>query len=163
VSPIRFKGKHWMSVCMAVISAGVVLNAIKWPFKTALFPAVIGISVFLMSITELVLSLFEKEGSAKHSAMDFKLSEDVDKATASRRTILIFSWILIFFVLILLFSFTIGVPLYVLVYLKIQGKEKWLIAIFMTIGSWIFFWGLFVWLLDTPMPQGWIMSILGIG
>ena len=57
--------------------------------------------------------------------MDFKLSEDVDKATAARRTLLTFGWIFGFFILILFFGFTIAIPLFVFLYLKIQGKEKW--------------------------------------
>ena len=160
MSRIRYSGRHVMSFCLAAISVGVVITALKWPFKTALFPVIIGASVFFLSLAELLMSLFEKEGAAKQSAMDFKLSEDVDKAVAVRRTGLTFGWIFAFFILILFFGFNIAVPLFVLLYLKIQGRERWPISIILTVGSWFFFWGLFVWLLDTPMPDGWIVAIL---
>ncbi len=98
--------------------------------------------------------------------MDFKLSEEVDPAVARRRTWTAFGWIIGFFFLIVLFGFNIGIPLFVFLYIKWHGGEKWLISILMTVGSWIFFWGLFIWLLDTPMPEGWVfrwLYALGIG
>jgi hypothetical protein len=166
VSRIRFSGQHLMNLCMSTISAVVVIMALRWPFKTALFPVVIGSCVFMMSFAELWLSLFEKEGAKKHSAMDFKMSEDVEASVALRRTLISFAWILGFFLLILLLGFTIAIPLYVFLYVKIQGNEKWLLSILMAAFSWFFFWGLFIWLLDTPMMEGWFFRILraiGIG
>jgi len=152
---------------MLVISAGVAITALKWPLKTSLFPLVISISVFLMTSIEFLLSLFGKEEVAKKgAAVDFKFSEDTDKRVAFRRTLTIFSWIVGFFFLIVIFGFSIGVALFVFLYLKIQGKEKWGMSIIMTFASWFFFWGLFIWLLNTPMMEGWVfewLRAIGIG
>jgi hypothetical protein len=152
---------------MIVISAWVGSTALKWPLKTALFPLVISISLFLMTTAELLLSLFGKEEVAKKGvAIDFKFSEDIDKKVVLRRTITIFSWVVGFFFLINLFGFPIAVALFVFLYLKIKGREKWGISIIMTFASWFFFWGLFIWLLNTPMMEGWIFEWLravGIG
>jgi len=170
VSRIKFSGQYVMTLCLAVISIGVVVSALRWPFKTALFPVLIGGCAFLFSLAELSMSLYETTGGRtkkkRQEAMDFKLSEDIDPAVAKRRTWTAFGWIIGFFFLIVLFGFKIGIPLYVFLYIKVQGKEKWLIAILMTVGSWFFFWGLFIWLLDTPMPEGWVFRALhaiGIG
>ncbi len=146
---------------MIVVSAWVAITALKWPLKTALFPLVISIAVFLMTTAELFLNLFGKEeGSKKGVAIDFKFSEDTDKKVALRRTLTIFSWIVGFFFLINIFGFSMAVPLFVFLYVKIQGREKWVVSIIMTLGSWFFFWGLFIWLLDTPMMEGWIFQWL---
>jgi hypothetical protein len=146
---------------MIMISAWVIISAIKWPLKTALFPLVISISVFLMTTAELLLSLFGKEeGAKKGAAIDFKFSEDTDKTVVLRRTLTIFSWIVGFFFLINIFGFSIAVALFVFLYMKIKGRERWGISIIMTFGSWFFFWGLFIWLLDTPMMEGWIFQWL---
>jgi len=156
-----------MSLSMTVISAWVAITALRWPLKTALFPLVISIAVFLMTSVELLLSLFGKEEVAKKgAAVDFSFSEVVDKKVTFRRTLTIFSWIIGFFFMIVFFGFSIGVALFVFLYLKIQGKEKWGISIIMTLGSWFFFWGLFIWLLNTPMMEGWIfewLRAIGIG
>lgn len=156
-----------MNLSMLVISAGVAITALKWPLKTALFPLVISISVFLMTAAELLLSLFGKEEVAKKgAAIDFSFSEVVDKKVTFRRTLTIFSWIVGFFFLIVFFGFSIGVVLFVFLYMKIHGREKWGISIIMTLGSWLFFWGLFIWLLNTPMMEGWVfqwLTAIGIG
>jgi hypothetical protein len=170
VSRTKFSGQHVMTLCFALISIGVIVQSLRWPFKTALFPVIIGSCALILSIVEFSMSLYETTGGRtkkkKQDAMDFKLSEEIDPAVARSRTRTAFGWIVGFFFLIVLFGFNIGIPLYVLLYLKLQGREKWLISILMTVGSWIFFWGLFIWLLDTPMPEGWVfrgLRAIGIG
>jgi ABC-type sugar transport system permease subunit len=170
VSRIKFSGQHVMTLCLAVISIGVIVSALRWPFKTALFPVIIGSCALLFSLAEFSMSVYETTGGRtkkkKQEAMDFKFSEDIDPAVAKRRTWTAFGWIIGFFFLIVLFGFIIGIPLYVFLYIKFHGRESWLVSILMTVGSWFFFWGLFIWLLDTPMPEGLVFRALraiGIG
>lgn len=159
--------RNFMNLGMVLIAAGVIATAIKWPFKTALFPIVIGVSVFLMAGAELFLTLKEKGGKAsKHGTLDFQLSEGMDAAVALRRTWVAFGWIVGFFLLILFVGFSIAVPLFVFSYMKIYGKEKWVVSILMGGLSWLFFYGLFIKLLNTPMMEGWIfrwLRVVGIG
>lgn len=164
---ISFSGSHMMSFCLIVVASGVAITSLKWPFKTALFPLTIALIVLLMTIAELLMSLFLKEKSSpKGAQVDFKFSEGIDKKVALRRTVGAFSWIIGFFVLIVLFSFSIAVPLYVFLYIKLYGKERWRISLIMGASAWVFFYGLFVYLLDTPMMEGWVFQWLrsvGIG
>ncbi len=98
------------------------------------------------------------EGGKKQAAVDFQLSEDIDPAVATRRTLLAFGWVLGFFVLILLVGFTLSVPLLVFLFLKVQAREKWGITLFLTASSLVFFFGLFVWMLNIPFAEGWIIE-----
>ncbi len=163
MSPIKFKGQHWMSLAMVAVSAWVIFSALRWPFKAALFPAIIGFSVFGMSLTELFMSLRQKEKTKKRHAIDFSLSEDVDPAVAMRRTFMAFAWIIAFFALVVLFSFNLAIVLFVFLFVKIQGREKWWTAATMTAAAWGFFWALFIKLLETPMPDGLVWRALGMG
>lgn len=170
MSRTKFSGQHAMTLCLALISIGVIVSALRWPFKTALFPVIIGGCALILALAELSMSVYETTGGRtkkkKQEAMDFKFSEDVDPAVAKRRTWTAFGWIIGFFILIVLLGFVIGIPLYVFLYIKFHGRESWLVSILMTVGAWIFFWGLFIWLLDTPMPEGWVFRALraiGIG
>ncbi len=162
-----FSGPNVMSSCLIVVAAGVAITSLKWPFKTALFPLVISLCVLILAVSELLLNLFGKEKIDKKMVqVDFKLSEDVEEEVAFRRTLGAFAWIVGFFVLILLLGFSIAVALFVFVYVKFQGKERWALSILMAGSSWFFFWGLFIWLLDTPLYDGWIIRVLrsvGIG
>ena len=159
MNPIRFSGKNLMNIFMMVIAGGAVMTAIKWPLKTALFPMIIGIPVFFLAFAELLMNLFErKEGRAKQSTYDFKLSEGIDQTIAARRTLLIFTWIVGYFMLTLFLGIPIGTPLFVLLYLKLQGKEKWGISIVMTASVLIFFYGVFIRVLHIPFQEGWVMQ-----
>jgi len=148
-----------MDLCLIAIAVTVIITALKWPLKTALFPVVIGIPVILMTMADLLLNLSGREKRVeKQAAVDFKLSEDIDQTLATRRTLLAFAWIIGFFLMILFFGFHLAIPLYVLLYLKLQGRERWRISLPLMISAWVFFYGLFVWLLATPFQEGWIFK-----
>jgi hypothetical protein len=88
-----------------------------------------------------------------------------DKALEKKRTINICLWIFGFFFMVLLIGFPIAVPLFVFLYMKLQGKEKWGVSLLMTLVAWGSFYGLFVKFCDIPFMEGWIqqgLKALGI-
>ncbi|OGP54239.1 MAG: hypothetical protein A2162_08860 [Deltaproteobacteria bacterium RBG_13_52_11b] len=162
---MRYNAKHLMNLCLMAVGVGVVITATKWPFKTAFFPMIVGVFLFFGATADLLLNLFGSEKvTKKQGAVDFQLSEDIDPALATRRTLLAFAWVLGFFLLILFFGFTIAVPLLVFLFLKVQARERWGISLLLTGSSLVFFFGLFVWLLNIPFSEGWIVEGLkGLG
>ena len=156
----RYSGKVVMFFCLVVIAIWVVISALKWPMKTAIFPIIIGSVVFLLAVTELCFTLFEKKGTEKTETMDFQLSKDIDQALANRRTLSIFAWIIGFFFLILLLGVPIALPLFMFLYLKLSGKEGWRISIGLTAVVWVCFYFLFIWFLRTQFLSGWIQQWL---
>jgi hypothetical protein len=133
----------------------------QWPFKTALFPTMVSLFIFFGAMAEFLLNFFEgkdKDMVTKQDSVDFQLSEDIDRALATRRTLLGFGWIIGFFLLILLFGFLIAVPLMVFLFLKVQAKERWGISLLLTGLALVFFYGLFIWLLNIPFPYGWVLD-----
>src|SRR4030043_1850296 len=120
------KGKVWMDLGWVVITAWIVITALKWPLKTALFPVVIGIPVFFMALLEFCLNLFGKgENDKEVVGIDFKLSEGVDPALVNRRTYAIFLWIVGFFFMILHFGFPAALPIFFILFWKLYAKEGW--------------------------------------
>lgn len=164
---MRYSSKTFISLSLMVIASAVAITALEWPFRSALFPLIVGISVFVMAIAETVLGLFdEREGAGKAGALTTTLSEDVDPKTAFWRTLNIFAWTFGFFLMIFFFGFPIAVPLLVFLYLKCQGKEGWGITLMLTGATIVFFYGLFIWFLETTFPEGWIfrgLRMIGIG
>lgn len=162
---MKLSGKAWMSLAIMLASVGIVISALGWPFKTALFPMVVGIPLFILSTIQFLKSAFFAKGHSKEATVDFKLSEMEDKALEKRRTVNISLWIFGFFFLVLLIGFPIAVPLFVFLYMKLQGKEKWRTAIIYTFVAWASFYGLFVKFCDLPFMKGWIqqgLTALGI-
>jgi len=155
-----------MSLGLVLCSAYIIITAMKWPFKTALFPIAIGIPVFFMALAVFFMDLLGKEkASGSSQAMDFKLSQSEDESLANKRTIEIFAWILGFFFLILLIGFPLSIPLFFVAFLRFKGRESWRLTLILSAIAWGFFYGLFIWLLDIPFMQGWVqrgLELIGI-
>jgi hypothetical protein len=147
------KGRLVMSLCITLVGAGVVVQALQWPFKAALFPLIVGVPVFLLALVDVLLTALEK-GGTEHATVDFTFSGHEDKMLVRKRTLSIFSWILGFFFLVILVGFPIAVPLFVFCYLKIEGREGWLVTLAATFITWVCFYGLFVWFLNVPFMEG---------
>jgi hypothetical protein len=77
-----------------------------------------------------------------------------------QRTISIILWIVGCFVAIWLLGFPYAVPLVILLYLKLAGREKWMTTALVTFCAWIVFWGLFEKLLNVPFPEGLLISLI---
>jgi len=153
-----------MSLGLMIASAYAVIAAMKWPMKTALFPITVGIPVFFMALAVFVREQVGKRTetcSNGDSAMDFKLSHSENQELANKRTLNIVLWIMGFFVLILLVGFPLSVPIYFIAFLRFRCRESWRLTIVLSAIAWGFFYGLFVWLLNTPFMDGWIFRGLG--
>jgi hypothetical protein len=154
---VRKNASLALSVMVMIVSAYGVIAAAAWPWKAALFPLVIGIPLFCLAAVEALWGLFGS-AAAEGEAREFRLS--IGEETA-RRTAVAVGWILAFFAAIVLLGFPIAVPLFVLLYLKLQGREGWLLSVVMTLAVWGVFYGLFDQLLHLPFPAGWLLSWLG--
>lgn len=164
----RLGGSGVMSLIVAFVCIAAILMARDWPFEAALFPVGIGLAVLILDLAALILILTGKgKKSGIQVASDFSLTTDENgEAKTTRRTLVAFAWIVGFFLIILLFGFKLAPLIFVFFYSKFQGREKWGISIALACVSWVFFWGLFIWLLDTSMEEGLIFRALhaiGIG
>ena len=146
-----------LSVVVMIAAGYGVIAATAWPWKAALFPLVIGVPLFCLAAAEALWTLF---GSAAPEAqvMDFQLA--IGNETA-RRTAVAIGWMLGLFAAIVLLGFPIAVPLFMVLYLKVQGREGWTLTIAMTLAVWAVFYGLFVYLLHLPFPGGWVFDWFG--
>jgi hypothetical protein len=147
-----------LSVLIMLASGYGIFAASAWPWKAALFPLVIGIPLFCLAAAEALWSLFGAAPAEAGVAKDFKLSTGTGSA---RRTAVAAGWILGFFAAIVVLGFPIAVPLFVFLYLRLQGREPWLVCILMTGAIWGVFYGLFDALLHLPFPAGWLFTWLG--
>lgn len=153
---------HFFVALLATAAAGYALYAsLDWPLRTALFPRVIGVPLLLLALTEMILSALGVEKQREGHAVDFELATDVDPAVAQKRTLGVVGWSVGFLAMIVLIGFPFAVPLFVFLYLKLVGKEGWVLTLLLTALSWLFMEGLFDRLLHIPFPEGWIFSALG--
>jgi hypothetical protein len=147
-----------LSIAVMLASGYAVFAATAWPWKAALFPLVTGIPLFCLAATELLWAFFGREEI--RDANEITLSTDT---RAQRRVALVAAWMLAFFAAIALLGFPIAVPLFVFLYLKLQGGEGWTMSIVLTVAAFAVFYGLFDALLHLPFPAGWLWGWLGTG
>jgi hypothetical protein len=146
-----------LSVAVMIVSGYAVFAATAWPWKAALFPLVIGIPLFCLATTEFLWTLLGAPPQA--AANEVELSTD---AVARRRVLQVAGWMLAFFAAIALLGFPIAVPLFVFLYLRLQGGEGWIMSIVITVATSAVFYGLFDALLHLPFPSGWLLDWLGL-
>ncbi|HET9548777.1 MAG TPA: tripartite tricarboxylate transporter TctB family protein [Candidatus Binatia bacterium] len=151
------------SICAFIFFCVFVYMAQDWRMQARLYPWAIGIPMLVLAIVQVILDL--KGVTAKQSAdatpMDFQFTKDVDATTARKRAITMFAWLVGFFFAIWLLGFPIAIALMMFTYLKFQGGESWVLSITLTIIAWLFFYSLFVRLLNLPFPDGLLMTWLG--
>lgn len=147
-----------LSLLIMIMSGYGVIAATAWPLKAALFPLAIGIPLFCLAAAEALWTLFGSPSKEPEEARDFQLTLGTG---AARRTLVAIGWILAFFAAIVLLGFPIAIPLFVFLYLKLQGRESWVLSLVMTLAVWGVFYGLFDLLLHLPFPAGWLFTWLG--
>jgi len=141
-------------VLIMLVSGYGIIAASAWPWKAKLFPLAIGIPLFCLAAAEALWTLFGPEATGAEPR-EFQLA--IGKETL-RRTAVAIGWMLGFFAAIVLLGFPIAVPLFMVLYLKLQGRERWLLTIVMTLAVWGVFYVLFDYLLHLPFPTGWLVA-----
>jgi putative tricarboxylic transport membrane protein len=149
----------------ALFSAVVVLVLIlalwqsrNFGFRAGLFPWAIGIPTLLLALLQLGKDITGRK-KGRSTAGEGLGKINVPPEVATRRTVLILGWIVGFFVLIWLLGFTYAVPLTILLYLKLAGREKWPITAVVTFVTWLFFYALFERTLNVPFPEGLLFTL----
>jgi Tripartite tricarboxylate transporter TctB family len=147
-----------LSVGVMMLAGYGIFAATGWPWKAALFPLAIGIPLFCLAAVEALWTLFGRAETAKNE-MEVALTTEPG---AQRRVLVAVAWMLGFFAAVVLLGFPLAVPLFLLLYLKLQGGEGWLLSIGITLAVTAVFYGLFDELLHLPFPAGWLFSWLGL-
>lgn len=164
---MKIRPQAIFSFCALVFFIVWVYLAQEWRLQARLYPWAIGFPMVVLAVVQVILDLRgykakETTEGAPPVPMDFQFTKEIDAATARKRALLMFAWLLGFFFLIWLFGFTIGIPVMVFSYLKFQSKESWTLSIILTAIAFVFFWMLFVKLLTLPFPEGKIFAWLGL-
>lgn len=151
------------SLCTLIFFCVFVYQAQEWRMQARLYPWAIGIPMIILAIIQVIFDLKGIESKADDSAapVDFQMSKNIEPEVAFKRTVNIFSWFIGFFLSCWLVGFTITIPAVVFSYMYFQGKEKLALAATLTVVAFIFFYMLFVRLLNLPFPDGAIQTYFG--
>lgn len=122
--------------------------------RAALFPMIIGIPTLALALLAFGQEAFATLRHGASQADPSEITSPLEPALIRRRTVSIIGWTVGFFLAIWLLGFNIAVPVATFLYLKVAGRERWPITILLTLLAWLFFYGLFDYLLHLPFPEG---------
>jgi len=131
----------------------------SWPYIAKLMPVyVAAIPGLILVIAQLAGDAFGKAAVAQVSDgsvdMDEVYNVKLESKVEVRRTLLFFGWFIGGALGIWLLGIVIALPVLVLLYTLIEGKESWTTSLVMTACTYLLIWGLFEYMLETRWPSG---------
>ena len=160
---MRIATARLVDVAVIGFFAIFVYEARGWRLEARLYPWVVGIAMLGLAVVHLILGSREGGGgpSPGSAGVGTRHAPGMDGGDARRRAFGVFAWSVGLLAAIWLVGFGIAVPLFVLLYLKIQAGEGWRLALVLAGVAGLAFWGLFDRLLHLPLPDGQLFSWLG--
>jgi hypothetical protein len=114
-------------------SCWLLFIAWGWPWETKLFPLIICFSIVGLCLIQLTIDLIKMKNPTseedKSGVADLPVEEDISRETLLRRGTIAWAWFIGFIFSIALIGFVLSIPLFVLTYMLIQGREKLWVAI----------------------------------
>ncbi|HEX2226083.1 MAG TPA: tripartite tricarboxylate transporter TctB family protein [Candidatus Binatia bacterium] len=152
-----------MTTSFTLFLVAIFLGAIwwgwQWPYIAKLMPVfVAAVPGFVLGVIQLFREATGAEGRAAKKAegvqMDDTHKTALDQKTEIRRTLIFFAWFIGGAIGIWLLGIVITLPLLVFLYMIIEGREKLVSALVMTVCTYGLIWGLFEYTLEMRWPSG---------
>lgn len=136
-----------------------VVYARDWPDAARLFPWTIGIPMLGFVSVQILLDITGNFGRTKGdddnwTGLDLPVDKDIPLSVVLQRAGVVFAWIVGLLGAIFLFGFIVVIPLFAALYLLVQGKERWPVALLGFVLAAGLEIGLFHKVLHLPWPEG---------
>ena len=141
-----------VTLCMLFMGFKYGGNAKVLPIISSIF------SVFMIGL--LVFMAFSSRLSAWYQKMEAAtiLTKVVLSASEKKRELSVAIWFTGCTILIYLFGFTIGIPVFLFLFLKIWAKESWLLSVVLPLVVAIVVYVSFISILSVPLHEGILFS-----
>ncbi|MBI3064009.1 MAG: tripartite tricarboxylate transporter TctB family protein, partial [Deltaproteobacteria bacterium] len=114
----------------------------------------IGLPALLLAIYIFIQESLRSTQKVKLEEFSPQQQPEIDPILARQRALSICGWIVGFFLAIWLLGFTAASAVATFLYLKFSARERWPVAVGLTLAAWLFFYGLFDYGLNMPFPTG---------
>ena len=156
------KGERIFTLVLLLILISMLAVTYNWPLSARLIPLVGGIPTTLLVIYLFIRGIIKAKPGGDEQRQPRPGIVDVWEDTQPveiviRRGLPVALGILGLVLTAWLFGFTIAIPLFTFLYLKIVGRERWwlALAVAICIGIFVYF------LLDRTLRIGWPHSLIG--
>ncbi len=156
---IRFQPEAILTLLFLAVFLTAIALGWKWYYIAKLMPVyIVAIPGSLLAIAQLYRNLtgsrVREETGSQGVEMDEVFNTSLDRRTEITRTVVFFGWFAGGAVAIWFLGIVIGLPLLVLLYALVEGREKWRVSLLMSAGTYLLLWGLFEHLLEMKWPAG---------
>jgi TctA family transporter len=152
---------------LLIIFAIMVGDSLMWNYKAAIIPWIVGTGALLFCSLSLLNDLFKAEihkaraednaakGIAAESAhMDIASNiAHLPTKTIALRGAIFFGWMLAFMASMATIGLIPTVPLFIICFMRIEGRERWTLVAGMAVGMTLLVYIVFDQLLTIPWPQ----------
>ncbi len=153
---------------MIILIGGMLIDASTWNFSAKLVPMIVGSLALFFAVISLLNQIFRKPKSPEYvgvgdeakGEVQQKIHMDLSSGTGHletkvilQRAGLFFGWLLAFMASMATIGLIPTVPLFVILFMRIEGNERWKLVLPQAIGMTLFIYLLFDWLLAIPWPQ----------
>jgi hypothetical protein len=140
-------------VVIVVVATGLWL-AREWPYETALFPMTAGLTIIIIALTSMLLEMRKSGVQSTGGAVTW-----APPAHANIKAVVDFLWLTGFIFGIWALGYVAASLTFLFLYMKVKGKQAWLISILITVGAFAFLELIFGMLLGIKWFTGalWVM------
>ena len=149
--------KRLFSLFIFLVLIGAVFVASQWTLRASIIVLLLGGVGIVLALFQLV-SEFKSTSELPKASAGLAFETPQVKSDSQWGNLEIWSWILGFYIGILLVGFLIAVPLFVLVYSKIYGAG-WPVSLGLSLFCWGFVYGIFDQLMHVPWPKALLLSL----
>ena len=158
---IKGKGNLIFSLVMLTIFAGMLIMSMGYSQKARFVPLVVSIPGVIFSTIQFWIelrSIFKKplkvEAAEEIAATADTKKHKLSDAQIARSEMIIIGWILFLLGLIFIFGFWVAIPVFLLLFFRIYGKDSWVFAIVGTVCGWGVIFVIFQVILKVPIYEG---------
>jgi putative tricarboxylic transport membrane protein len=158
---LRVDGRVAFSLAIVVLLLWALWRSLGFGLRAGLFPWAVIVPTLIMAIGQFVREL-TGHGEGRERGPRGAVSA-VSSGFARRRTAEIAAWIVGMYVAIWLLGFPVATLLTTFLYLTLGAREPWPVSVALSLGGFIFVYGLFERALGVPFPPGNLLAWVGSG
>jgi hypothetical protein len=154
---VRAIGDFLFTATIVVVIAVALWASLTWPYEARLLPWIIGVPTIVLCLLTLALvarRIWSLEPEEQVQLLDIQADRDLPGTIVAIRATAMFGWVLGFFGAIWLVGFLPSVPLFIFLYLVVQGREKWWVALVVSVAMSAFMIGVFHFVLRVAWLRG---------
>lgn len=163
----RLKPVHGLYVFLLAIMAVLLATALDWGLHAKIIPLTVGTAGLLFCAISFANDVLRHEDPHANAGENAKIHMDVDSdfdhldtRTVIIRGCIFFGWMLGFLASMATIGMIPTVPLFIILYMRLEGREPWRITLPIAACMTLFMWAIFHRLMAVPWPGSFLGDAL---